>query len=277
MPIDEKKIAKLKKKQAQGIKRLASLLIGIYDKYNIKIGRAKTTEMLLALANSNIFNTKEALPIMEEYNTLIQQMFMAGIKYQGGASSPINTQYSEVLSDTASSFVSKLGETLKQDMLTTIQKGTIDEAKSFNDIRQDVQTLMGNKTYEATRIVRTETMRASNSAAYIQAKTDGKGFFTVDNRDEACELCVDEYEGQVFTMDQTDMLPPLHPNCACVAEFHMSEEGAQEWADELQGLNEDARSGDEQPSDGAGAWEGRQYGDGEVVVTVTRDEEEGGE
>lgn len=272
MPVDEKKLRSIKKKNASIIKRLSKLLILEYNKYSIKISRAKSLEMLYALAASNIFNTQEGQVMMQTFNGLIQQAFINGIKYQGGAKTPIATQYSEVLSDTASSFVSKLGETLKQDILATIQKGTADPEKQFNDIVYDVQTLLDNKTYEATRIVRTETMRSTNSAAYIQARSEGKKFWTVDNRDEACELCVDEYEGQVFSIDDTAMLPPLHPNCACVPDFFDNEDEAQEWTDDIQSMNEDARNGEEPTPSGDGAWEGKQYGAGEVRVEVTGDD-----
>ena len=275
MAIDEKKLGAIKKKNASIIKKLSKLLIFEYDRYGIKISKARSLEMLIALAASNIFNTKEGQVTMQTFNGLIQQAFINGIKYQGGAKTTLTTQYSEVLSDTAASFVTKLGETLKTETLALIQSGTADPDKQFSDIVKDVQELLDNKTYEATRIVRTETMRATNSAAYIQAKSEGKQYWTVDNRDEACELCVDEYEGIVFTMDQTEWLPPLHPNCACVPEFFNEEQEAQDWTNELQSENEALRAGEEPTASGDGAWEGKQYGAGEVTLTVTEDE--GGE
>jgi len=268
--VDEKKIAALKKKQAQAIKQGAAILIGIYAAHQIRISKAQSIAMLIALAQSNIFQTKDALPKIADFNNIITTMFHAGTKFSGGNVTPLSTQYSEVISDTALSFVSKLGDTLKSETLQVISQGTADPTMGFNDIRASVQDLLGNKTYEATRIVRTETMRASNSAAYIQAQQDGKGFYTVDPREEACELCQDEYVGVVFTMDQTDMLPPLHPNCACIAEFHDSAEAGQEWADEI------AKSIDENASgDGSGAWTGERYGAGEVTVTVEPDKQGG--
>jgi len=272
MAIDEKKLKGIKKKNATIIKKLSKLLIFEYNRFGIKISKARTLEMLTALAASNIFNTKEGQVTMQTFNGLIQQAFINGIKYQGGSKTPLTTQYSEVLSDTATQFVTKLGETLKTETLSLIQSGTADPEKQFNDIVNDVQQLLDNKTYGATRIVRTETMRSTNSAAYIQAKSEGKQFWTVDNRDEACELCVEEFEGQVFSIEDTDMLPPIHPNCACVPEFFNDEQEAQEWSDELQSENESLRSGEEPTQSGDGAWEGKQYGEGEVVVTVTEDE-----
>jgi SPP1 gp7 family putative phage head morphogenesis protein len=273
MPIDEKKLRSIKKKNATIIKKLSKLLILEYKRYSIKISKAKSSEMLLALANSNMFNTKEGQVMMQSFNGLIQQAFINGIKFQGGNKTPLNTQYSEVLSDTASSFVSKLGETLKQDILTTIQIGTADPDKQFGDIVKDVQELVGNKEWEATRIVRTETMRATNSAAYIQAKSEGKQYWTVDNRDEACEVCVEEFEGRVFPIDDVENLPPVHPNCACVPEFHEDKSEAQDWADQLQQENEDARNGEDPTTSGDGAWEGKQYGDGESNTEETNDKE----
>ena len=263
MAVNEKEITARKKKHAQVIKKMSALLIGVYAAHNIRISKAKSIELLLALANTNIFQTKDALPQIAKVNDIMKIAFSAGIKSQGGTMTPLNKQYSEVLADTALNFVSKLGDTLKADTLQLISDGVANPDMGFNDIRASVQELLDNKTYEATRIVRTETMRASNSAAYIQAQQDGKGYYTVDPRDEACELCQDEYVGIVFTMDQTDMLPPLHPNCACIVEFHDSMEEGQAWADEIAGGQEDNPGGD-------GAWDGAQYGDGEVTVEVNK-------
>lgn len=274
MAIDEKKLRAIKKKNATIIKKLSKLLILEYQRYSIKISKAKSLEMLLALGNSNIFNTSEGQVMMQTFNGLIQQAFINGIKYQGGKKTPLTTQYSEVLSDTASSFVSKLGETLKTEILATIQSGTANPDKQFGDIVSDVQELLGNKEWEATRIVRTETMRATNSAAYIQAKSEGKQYWTVDNRDEACEVCVDEYEGQVFPIDDIANLPPVHPNCACVPDFHYEQQEAQDWADQLQSENEAARNGEEPTPSGDGAWEGKQYGAGEVIVKITGEDDD---
>ena len=106
MAIDEKKLRAIKKKNATIIKKLSKLLILEYQRYSIKISKAKSLEMLLALGNSNIFNTSEGQVMMQSFNGLIQQAFINGIKYQGGKKTPLTTQYSEVLSDTASSFVS---------------------------------------------------------------------------------------------------------------------------------------------------------------------------
>lgn len=264
MAVNEKEIKARKKKHAQVIKKMSALLIGVYAAHQIRISRAKSLSILMALANTNIFQTADALPKVAKINDILKIAFTAGVKSQNGTMTALNKQYAEVLSDTALSFVSKLGETLKADTLQLISDGIANPDMAFNDIRVSVQELLENKTYEATRIVRTETMRASNSAAYIQAQQDGKQFFTVDPRDEACELCQDEYNGVVFTMDQTDMIPPIHPNCACIIEFHDSNEAAQEWADEIAGNGEPTPSGD-------GAWDGAQYGDGEVTVKVEED------
>ena len=86
--VDEKKIAAIKKKNAQIIKKLAKLLIVEYERYGIKVSKAKTIEMLLALGASNIFNTSEGQVMMQSFNGLIQQAFINGIKYQGGAKTP---------------------------------------------------------------------------------------------------------------------------------------------------------------------------------------------
>ena len=233
MAIDEKKLGAIKKKNASIIKKLSKLLIFEYDRYGIKISKARSLEMLIALAASNIFNTKEGQVTMQTFNGLIQQAFINGIKYQGGAKTTLTTQYSEVLSDTAASFVTKLGETLKTETLALIQSGTADPDKQFSDIVKDVQELLDNKTYEATRIVRTETMRAANSAGYAQAISEGKRYYIVDSRAEACRVCKKKFTGEVFDIEDSDPMPPLHPNCACVPMFFDDLTDATRWATKI--------------------------------------------
>ena len=84
-------------------------------------------------------------------------------------------------------------------------------------------------------------MRSSNAASFAQAQTDGSTHFVVDNRGEACEECRDEFEGDVFSMDETDKLPPVHPNCACVPVYFNDKNSASEWSDSLQQENLDLR------------------------------------
>jgi SPP1 gp7 family putative phage head morphogenesis protein len=270
MALDDKALKVLKKKQAALIKRMSAVIIGVYDTYGIHISKAKNLVMLNALSSINMFKTPYGTEAMSQYDKLVQQAFMVGTKSQGGTKTALTNTYSQVLSDNANKFIYDMGERVSTNLLEVISKGNANPEMTFNDIMRDVRTQLNNETYQATRIVRTETMRASNSAAYIQAKSEGKQYWIADNRDEACEICADLYEGQVFTMDNTADLPPVHPNCACVPEFFDIESEAQGWADDIQQENENLRNGEQPTTDGQGAWTGKQYGEGEVTVTVEK-------
>jgi len=79
-------------------------------------------------------------------------------------------------------------------------------------------------------IARTGHTEVNNLAQAQKYKEKGFQSFTVVSTSEACDDCVDTYDGVVFSIDDTDMLPPLHPHCMCVAVFH--EETPGEYAEQ---------------------------------------------
>lgn len=78
----------------------------------------------------------------------------------------------------------------------------------------------------AGTIVRTQTMWANNSTAYNTAFGNGAQYFTVDYRAEACIKCVKAYAGRIFSINEYNMLPPLHWNCVCIPRFFYTLEEA---------------------------------------------------
>lgn len=85
----------------------------------------------------------------------------------------------------------------------------------------------------AEMIARTGHTEIRNLAENEKYKEKGFNSFTVDSTAEACDECNETYQNYVFSMDDVDMLPPLHPHCMCVAVYH--EETPEEYAD-LNGL-----------------------------------------
>jgi hypothetical protein len=101
------------------------------------------------------------------------------------------------------------------------------------DIAQELSKRLDGNLKLAEIIEYTETMRASNLASWSQNLVEESTHFIVDYSYDACDKCIDEYEGKVFTIDQTDKLPPIHYHCDCVPSFFASEEDAQVFADEI--------------------------------------------
>ena len=128
--------------------------------------------------------------------------------------------------------IQNVGEDIKETVRTVVKQG-YDEGLHptviAKNISKEIDTINNTR---ARTIARTEVKRTDTVANYIRHKEQGAKGFTVQCRPDCCELCQEEYEdvdstdkpyvgGDVdFTMDDTDMLPPLHPNCRCTAMFN---------------------------------------------------------
>ena len=117
---------------------------------------------------------------------------------------------------------------------------------------QQLASEMANKidSLSKTRcqaIARTETCRAANIGNYINAREMGAKSYSVICNDGCCEYCQEVYGtddaggvGEViFDIEDTDSLPPFHPNCRCTPVWSMdpppgSEDETSETNEELE-------------------------------------------
>lgn len=83
------------------------------------------------------------------------------------------------------------------------------------------------KNTRAKTIARTEVARTSTISDCIISKERGATHYTVTCRSTRCPICEELYcdnsdtGGDVeYSIDDTDNLPPLHPNCRCSANFY---------------------------------------------------------
>lgn len=65
----------------------------------------------------------------------------------------------------------------------------------------------------AEMISRTGVTEVRNLSENEKYKEKGFQSFTIDSTSEACDECNETYQDMVFSIDDTDMLPPLHPRC----------------------------------------------------------------
>lgn len=143
-------------------------------------------------------------------------------------------RFSNIASDKSMDQVKDMSDKDKEK-LREILSDNLAEGKGMRDTARDLE-----KEFEdidkkrAMSIARTETTNVKNLGNHEKALEKGFQSFTVDFTAEACEDCVNAYDGIVFSMNDVDMLPALHTHCMCVAVFHM--ETPEELA-EIEGYN----------------------------------------
>ena len=141
--------------------------------------------------------------------------------------------------------ITNVGEDLKQNIRDIVKQG-YDEGLHSREIAKNINKEIDTiNTTRARAIARTEVSRTQNITNYISANERGATGFTVVCRPDCCEYCAEmyaeltenEYDNlqeevengtndghliggeKVFSMSDTDNLPPFHPNCRCSANF----------------------------------------------------------
>ena len=127
--------------------------------------------------------------------------------------------------------IRNVGEDIQQSIRDIIKQG-FTEKKAPTDIAKDIENRIDviNNT-RAKTIARTEVKRANTISNYVVSKERGANAYYVDCHPEACPLCVEYFgEGEnapgndkghdvIYPIDDTEHLPPVHPNCRCSATF----------------------------------------------------------
>lgn len=130
-----------------------------------------------------------------------------------------------LITDKSSAFVQSMLITDQERLLRILVDG-IAEGQSIDQIGRELRQVFTKlKKYQADKIARTETVRASNMGAedaYIQSGVvEAKEWLTAGN---PCPIC-EPYDGQIIELggdfysqkdEFKDGNPPLHPNCRCV-------------------------------------------------------------
>jgi len=206
-------------------------------------------QLLNAMVQRGFIVTTRNDKQLTQFQNNIGRAFDIGLRTGETAPGPVMNIIRETTIDSVMKYVKSLDSDLKQSVSEILVKGREAGQMPQETINQIV-TRLGVDTNRANLIARTETMRANNLAGWSQNKAEGATHFTVDVSPTACEDCIETYEGQVFTIDQTDMLPPWHPRCECVAMFFYSEEEARGMSSDVVDRNGGER--DQLLSDGYG-------------------------
>ena len=130
----------------------------------------------------------------------------------------------QAIQDTTAHLVTNVGEDVKQTIRDTMREG-FRENRLRQDIMKDLtQNVEAINNTRAKVIYRTEIKRSQTISNYISAKERGANAFYC-NCNDPCEICDEQYDGggpdsTIYNMElDMDMLPPVHPNCRCVAVF----------------------------------------------------------
>jgi SPP1 gp7 family putative phage head morphogenesis protein len=233
--IDKKTEAKIKKllKNSKTITQLqAKTLQSIIDDALRSVGKIASVEQAAIFASVNIFQTSKATEKLIPYQDNMGKMFRFGVSFTSKEPSNTVLQLEESVKQSTQRYITKLGEDLKTRAGEIVADG-IKFNIPPNDIVANLEDQLKISRARANTIARTETMRSAHAGSYAQALREGKKYFIVDSRAEACALCKREYLGEIFDMTETKMMPPLHPNCACIPIYFVDFDDAARWATKI--------------------------------------------
>lgn len=245
----EIRIRKLLKNSKTITKQQAGYLQSIIDESIQTLGKIGSAEEAKIFAAINIFTTTKATEKLVGYQDNIGKMFNYGIRFTNTTPSKLVSQLEESVKQSSMQYITKMGEDLKASAGQIVADG-IKGQLPVNDIVTQLTRELDITRARANTIARTETMRAAHAGSYGQAIRDGNQYYIVDARAEACDICQDEYVGEVFDINDAASMPPLHPNCACIPVYFNSRDDAERWgnmvaseiADERQAIEDSGKT-----------------------------------
>ena len=229
---------KLRKQQLETIvNQLNKILLRNINVNSRKVKQAKTVDDMRLVVSINPYNIINLGTDIKQVSDLFNKAIRLTVK---GLDPNISAVLTNKTSNVAFKYLDQYGADLSNKMLTLIDEGLKKELMP-DMIRQSLIDQLNVDSYRAKMIARTEVMRASNTASYTQARQEDKQYYIVDNRAEACETCQDIGESGPYEITDTDNLPPIHPNCACIAVFFNTLDEETAWQEDIQSTKSDIR------------------------------------
>ncbi len=87
--------------------------------------------------------------------------------------------------------------------------------KGIIDAANEITSRTSLEYDDALHISHNEISRIKNLANWYVHKGHGYNYFKISKPLNACEKCKKTYDNIIFTMEQVEMLPPLHDLCKC--------------------------------------------------------------
>jgi len=216
---------------------------------------AQIEQILRALIQRGFIVTDHNMELLNQFKQNIGTAFEIGL--QGGTTAPggVTSIIQTTMIDSVMNYVTRMDTSLKQELGQILAEGYIQKRMPVETVRLMTEKV-GISKARAGMIARTETMRSSNIANWAQAKTNAQ-YFIVDHRAAACKHCIKLFSNNIFRIDETRYIPPIHPNCACVPIFFHEKEDAVEYVGRVHERNNIERQllidqGFKLPDDGTG-------------------------
>ena len=196
------------------------------------------------LERTEAYTTNNVL-VGSEYSSSMQNLVVQvlnDIRFQRASQRQL---IEETIKNTVANLIVDVGEDIKSSVREVVSQG-YDEGLGPRQIGSNISKRLDTiHSKRARTIARTEVKRADTIAKYVMAKNDGAVGFTVKCRPDCCRYCAKEYaeidgteydkltneDGEPtnggkliggekeYSMDDTDILPPFHPNCRCTVYY----------------------------------------------------------
>jgi hypothetical protein len=109
------------------------------------------------------------------------------------------------------------------DKIIKIIAEVVYDGKGVIDATNKIMSRTSLNYEEAVKVSRNEISRIKNLGNWYIHKEKGYKYFKVSKSFNACQKCNKTYDNILFTMEQVEMLPPLHDLCKCNAIFYKEE------------------------------------------------------
>ena len=228
----EAKIRKLLKNAKIITQQQAAILMGIIDGQLKLVASATTLDQLAIIASVNPMTTAAASEALVSWQANIGKMFQIGIKFSNKDMSDTVKLLEDGVKQSTMTWITKLGDDLKT-RAGQIVSDSIGKGIPVNDAVANLEKTLNITRARANSIARTETMRAAHAGSYAQAIRDGKQFYIIDSRAEACKICKRKFTDEIFDITDPGPMPPAHPNCACIPLYFDTFEEATRWATKI--------------------------------------------
>ena len=208
----------------EGIRYTDALFLEISKRLANGVNQADTLEAFLEITKE--YTTANPL-VTSGYDTTMLKLILSETNNHK-FTRPAQRELTRItIENYVGNLIRNVGEDIKASVRNIVReeynKGS-NPQKMAKRIHKEIDAI--NKK-RARTIARTEVARTSTISEYVIAKEEGATHFTVSCRSTRCPKCKEKYcknsqtGGDVeYSIERTDMLPPLHPNCRCVAVFY---------------------------------------------------------
>jgi len=137
----------------------------------------------------------------------------------------IDKQVFKFCEETNATTTKNLNDAL-DELRDKLEEGLVEDGQSLKQLTEAVGEVFDSaEEYRARRIAKTESAFANNNAVKESARQSGvvKSFYIIPNSG-ACQQCLDFIEENPEIAIDSDLLPPIHPNCECSTACNLTEE-----------------------------------------------------